>query len=207
MNFTRQNAIDFISCANDQIQESKQRLENLDSLLGDGDLGLTMTKGFLAAYEFISSSDEADIGKLVMKTGMAFSKAVPSTMGTLMASALMKAGKSAVGNSELNSEQFCEFIKAICTGVMERGHCEPNSCTIVDALYPAAQSVENSAGEDIKTIAIKAYEAANLGMESTKDMEPTTGKALYHKADAVGVEDPGSVVGMLLFKGLSESLK
>ena len=71
------------------MQENEDRLFKLDSLMGDGDLGLTMKNGFDKAYESISGFEEEDIGKIFMKAGMTMASAVPSTMGTLMATGLM----------------------------------------------------------------------------------------------------------------------
>ncbi|WP_265331640.1 dihydroxyacetone kinase family protein [Enterococcus avium] len=62
--------------------EKKEYLIELDSKVGDGDLGLTMSEGFKAAYEAIRSSKEKDLGKLLFIAGKAMSSAVPSTMGT-----------------------------------------------------------------------------------------------------------------------------
>ena len=68
-------------------------LINLDSIVGDGDLGLTMSDGFVAAYKAVAESEETDAGRILYNAGKAMSTAVPSTMGTLMASGLMQAGK------------------------------------------------------------------------------------------------------------------
>ena len=72
--------------------ENKDYLIELDSVVGDGDLGLTMSDGFLAAYNAVKDFEENDIGKLLYSSGKAMSTAVPSTMGTLMASGLTHAG-------------------------------------------------------------------------------------------------------------------
>ena len=78
-------------------EEKRDYLITLDSVVGDGDLGLTMSDGFRAAKNAAYGSDEADIGKLLYFSGKAMSEAVPSTMGTLMASGLMQAGKALKG--------------------------------------------------------------------------------------------------------------
>lgn len=75
------------------MQANRDYLIDLDSVVGDGDLGLTMSDGFLAAYNAVKDSNETDCGKLLYFAGKAMGTAVPSTMGTLMASGLMRAGR------------------------------------------------------------------------------------------------------------------
>lgn len=85
---------------------SKETLIEMDSIVGDGDLGLTMSDGFRSAYHAVSRSDETDIGKFFYLAGKTMSSAVPSTMGTLMASGLIEVGKTFKGKTTLKSEEF-----------------------------------------------------------------------------------------------------
>ena len=62
------------------MEENRRYLIQLDSVVGDGDLGLTMDDGFKAAYRAVRDSEENDIGKLLYGAGKAMSVAVPSTM-------------------------------------------------------------------------------------------------------------------------------
>ena len=91
----------YLRCTADVMMENRDHLIQLDSVVGDGDLGLTMSDGFKAAADCAEASDETDAGKLLYMAGKAMSTAVPSTMGTLMASGLMQAGKALKGKCEL----------------------------------------------------------------------------------------------------------
>ena len=66
------------------MEGAKEELIELDGAMGDGDLGLTMVKGFTAVAEEIRALDETDMGKIMMKLGMKMNATVPSTMGTLI---------------------------------------------------------------------------------------------------------------------------
>src|SRR5689334_8160232 len=84
------------------MEENKKLLCELDGVLGDGDVGITMSRGFSSLVEFNNSdSIEDNIGILFKKYGLIFADKAPSTMGTLLASAFMKSGKSLEGKSEL----------------------------------------------------------------------------------------------------------
>ena len=101
--------------------ENKDYLIELDAAIGDGDLGLTMAKGFTAALETATSIPDKDLGVFFKKVGLAIAKTVPSTMGTLMATALMGAGKSAENNMALNAGQIAKMFESMAEAVSQRG--------------------------------------------------------------------------------------
>ncbi len=196
-----------IKCCSDLMEANKQYLIDLDSALGDGDLGLTMTAGFAEALNFVTSSTENDLGKLTAQMGMAISKKVPSTMGTLVASGFMGAGKSAKGHQLLNGDEFAAYMEAFVAGVMNRGKASAGDRTIVDSLRPAADALKQAvqAGDDLKTALEKAAKAAAAGVEATKQMQPKFGRAVYYGDQVLGKEDQGAVVGKLIFEGFAKA--
>lgn len=90
-------------------------------MVGDSDLGLTMSDGFRAASDAANASELADVGKLCYQAGKAMATAVPSTMGTLMASGLMNAGKVLKGVEQLGSEQEAKLFEAYLEGSEKPG--------------------------------------------------------------------------------------
>ena len=82
--------------------EKKEELCEMDAAMGDGDLGLTMSKGYGALPGFLrDNAAEGDVGKMMMKGAMKMQNTVPSTMGTLMSSGIMSAAKEFKGKTEL----------------------------------------------------------------------------------------------------------
>ena len=55
--------------------EHKDYLVELDGRMGDGDLGLTMAKGFAAVYDELKDTEEIDIGRIFMKSSSISCKA------------------------------------------------------------------------------------------------------------------------------------
>ena len=131
------------------MEANKQRLIELDGLVGDSDLGLTMADGFRAAYEAVMESPEADIGKLSYAAGKAMGNAVPSTMGTLMASGFMNAGKVLKGSAELDRSAVTAFFEAYLAGVQNRGKAELGEKTFLDGLAPAVESLRRDAANGV----------------------------------------------------------
>jgi dihydroxyacetone kinase-like protein len=195
-----------LSCWADVMKENSKYLIELDSVVGDGDLGLTMSDGFLAASEAVKNSDEADIGKLAYMAGKAMSTAVPSTMGTLMASGFMSAGKALKGASELDLGGVAQFFKAYLEGVQNRGKAEIGDKTFLDGLYPAVKALTEGAeaGTDLSEAVQNAAQAAHEAFLSTKGMLAKHGRAAAYGEKSRQGLDPGAAVADLMMKGYAD---
>jgi dihydroxyacetone kinase-like protein len=181
--------------------DNKNFLVELDARMGDGDLGLTMTKAFTAVYEELGNTAETDIGKIFMKAGMLMAKAAPSTMGTLMGTGFMRGGKAVSGREEISTADLADFFQAFVNGIMERGKAKPGEKTIIDSLKPAADTLLELKGEPVSTAVQSALLSAENGQESTKSMVAQHGRIAYYKEQSKGQEDPGATAGVILIKG------
>lgn len=184
---------------------NKQRLIELDGMVGDSDLGLTMTDGFRAAYEAVKDSPETDLGKLVYAAGKAMGNAVPSTMGTLMASGLMNAGKELKGVESMDSQKWPVFFKAYFDGVQNRGKAQLGDKTFLDGLHPAVEVLASGA-PDMKAAAPLAAKAANEAFLATKGMLAKHGRMAIRGEQSREYLDPGAAVAALLMDGFAQTM-
>lgn len=203
------NAKDFCAlteCWARIMAENRDRLIALDSIVGDSDLGLTMSDGFRAAAEAARASAETDVGKLCYAAGKAMAAAVPSTMGTLMASGMMNAGKVLKGVEQLTIGQEAELFQAWFEGVQNRGKAELGDKTFLDGLYPAVQSLLESAAHqrDRSLAAQSAAEAAQQAFLQTKGMLAKHGRMAIRGEMSRELLDPGAAVAALMMKGYAE---
>lgn len=184
---------------------NKQHLIELDSVMGDGDLGLTMAAVFTAANDYAATSADTDIGSLLMKVGMMMARSAPSTMGTLMATGFMRGGKALKGLTEAGVPEFHAFWTAFVEGIMERGKAKPGDKTIVDALHPVSQSFTNSMESQapLGKAFLDATEAAWDGVKRTENMVAQHGRAAYYQEKSRTVQDPGATVGALVVEEFS----
>lgn len=189
--------------------EQADHLCEMDARMGDGDLGLTMKKGYCALPEIYAGLEEADMGKRLSKAGMKMSSVVPSTMGTLMSSGWMEGGKRLIGKEEVDASAFAAFLRGFADGIAKRGKCVPGERTVLDAIFPAADAAERAAasGSGLEDTAAAALEGAKQGLEATKEMTPKYGKAAVFAAKALGTEDQGATAGMLLVQGLYNGIQ
>ena len=184
---------------------NKQRLIDLDGAVGDSDLGLTMTDGFRAAYEAVKDNPETDVGKLAYQAGKAMGSAVPSTMGTLMASGLMNAGKELKGIESKEGIFWPRFFQAYFDGVQSRGKAQLGEKTFLDGLYPAVKALENNA-DDMTIAAPLAAKAANDAFLATKGMLAKHGRMAIRGEQSREYLDPGAAVAALLMEGFSQTM-
>lgn len=199
---------EFLEEASVLMLENKDRLIALDSVVGDGDLGLTMSDGFAAAYASIKDSSETDIGKLFYTAGKAMSVAVPSTMGTLMASGLMQVGKALKGKTELGSEEYVDLFQAYYDGVAKLGKAQLGEKTFLDGLYPAIEALKKviAGGVDLKRAAEASAKAANEGFLATNGMLAVHGRAATRGEASRSLLDPGAAVAALLMEAFARSV-
>lgn len=190
------------------MRENREYLIDLDRVVGDGDLGLTMSDGFFAAYQEVKDSPETDVGKLLYAAGKAISTAVPSTMGTLMASGLMQTGRVLKGKTEIEKEDVATFFMAYEEGVVNRGKARVGEKTFLDGFDPAVGVLKASfaAGDDLLTAADKAVRAAEEGLENTTAMIAVHGRAATRGEASRSLKDPGAAVALLMMQAFRKTV-
>ena len=192
-----------------EMDSAKEELIELDGAMGDGDLGLTMSNGFQAVAAECEAQAETDIGKLFMKLGMKMNSTVPSTMGTLISTCLMKAAPAAKGKTEIDLSDLAAMGEGALNGVMERGGAKPGDKTMLDALAPAVEALKQAAaeGKDITAGAEAAAAAAEKGAEGTKELQSVHGRAAYYREKSVGRQDPGATAMAHIMRGFANGVK
>jgi len=184
------------------MDENKEWLFKLDSAIGDGDLGMSMSNGFQKVYEGIKDLEEEKVGNIFIKAGYILAEASPSTTGTLIANGLMESGNSVINKIEIDLNDFFKVIKVFTESIMRTGNAKPGEKTIIDSVYPVSYALEEAIKNklNLKNGLEKAYQAAKKGVESTKDMFPKHGRASWYREKALGKIDPGAAAGMLFIK-------
>lgn len=184
------------------LKAQSDHLTALDQAMGDGDTGITLTKVADGVLAYTQANSISDIGKYLGAAGMAANKAAPSTMGTLLATALMRAGKEVVGKTEISSQELAAMFKAAVVGMQERGKAQLGDKTIIDALYPAyeafAAAIEQ--GVSLNEAGAKALAAAEVGRDSVTPLRSKVGRASWVGERTEGQIDPGCEALVVMLK-------
>ena len=190
----------------DSLVASAEELNRLDAAVGDGDLGITMTLGSKAVRGGLPTLEGQDIGTILTKSGMAFNTAAPSTMGALMAIGAMRAGKEAKGTPRLDLPLLAKMARAAKQGIMEKGGAQRGDKTLLDALGPAADSLEASsgAGKTLKDAVADSLAAARAGVEATIPLKAKSGRAAWITERTAGQPDPGATVIVRIWEAMAD---
>ena len=180
----------------------------MDSTMGDGDLGLTMQKGFGALPDILQNITELGLSQALCRAGIEMTDIVPSTMGMLMGTGISYGGKSLVGKDVLDAEGLVLFLNGFCDGIVKRGKCKRGDRTVLDCIGQAADHAKNLLAAypsaSLEDICRAALDGAKKGVEATKHMLPKYGKAVVHTNIALGRPDQGAVAGLVFIQGLSD---
>lgn len=189
------------------MSKQKEYLIKLDSVVGDSDLGLTMSDGFNAAYKAADNTDEKDLGRLLYIAGKAMASAVPSTMGTLMASGFMQAGKEFKGITDIPDSDIVKIMRAFASGVMKRGKAKIGEKTFLDGWVPAVEAMEVAFkdGRTMQNAISESLEAAIKGYENTATMLAVHGRAATRGEASRSLKDPGAAVAILMITALKRT--
>lgn len=191
------------------MDKNKDKLFKLDSEVGDGDLGVTMSSGFNKVYKVLSGIEDRSIGNIFMRAGFVLAEAAPSSAGTLIATGLINAGKVVKDKVEVSLSDLSRMIAELTNSIMERGGAKPGEKTIVDSFYPASQVLNKAAenNEDLKDGFRAAYQAAKEGTEATEKMISQHGRSVWFGEKTIGKRDPGAFAGMLIIKAFCDYLE
>ncbi len=190
------------------MKKNADYLIQLDGVAGDSDLGLTMSDGFTAANKAAAAYDGTDIGMLVYHCGKAIMSNAPSSLGTLLGSAFLEAGKCLKGKQSVGANDIYIFFEAIEKSIMIRGHSNVGEKTFLDGLDPAVQVLkdEKTWEQGVQQGLQKAAAAARRGSDDTMNLIARHGRMAIRGEQSIGMLDPGSVVAALLVEAFADTI-
>lgn len=199
---------DCLTCIGQKIIENKDFLTDLDREIGDADHGVNMARGYTAVMEKVPQ-DKADIGAALKKTGMTLLSTVGGASGPLYGTAYLEAAKVLAGKETLSSEDFKLALAAAIAGIQKRGKAVQGEKTMLDALMPAldAYTVAVSEGGSLCDGLESACKAAAEGVEFTKTIAATKGRASYLGERSIGHQDPGATSATMTLEAIRDFVK
>lgn len=189
-----------------KIEAEKEYLTELDNEIGDGDHGINLARGFEAVEKKLPSLVGGDIGALLKGVGMQLVSTVGGASGPLYGTAFMKAGMACKGLTEIDGPAFVKAMEAAVDGIKMRGKATEGEKTMLDALCPALKVMQDdvAAGKSLKEALQDAAQAAEKGVEYTKTIIATKGRASYLGERSLGHQDPGATSSLYLLQVLAE---
>ncbi len=186
--------IEILKKITSKIDQEAAFLTELDAAIGDNDHGVNLARGFHKVEEKLPSLEDKDIGAILKQSGMALVSAVGGSAGPLYGQAFMNAGKAMNGKEELELADYMTILKESVAGIQLRGKAVKGEKTMLDALIPALEAMEAKLAEggDTKAVMDAGVAAAWEGVEYTKGIIATKGRASYLGERSIGHQDPGA---------------
>ena len=186
------------------VDEQKLFLTELDNVIGDGDHGINLARGFDEVKDVMPTFEGKDIGAVMKTIGMKLVSTVGGASGPLYGTAFMKAGAYLNGKQEMNMDDFIGMMEVAIDGIQKRGKAVQGEKTMLDAMIPAYEAMKASYEADADVI--KALDAgvaaAEEGIEYTKTIIATKGRASYLGERSIGHQDPGATSFTLMLKAV-----
>jgi dihydroxyacetone kinase-like protein len=188
----------------DRMVESKDLLTQADKAIGDGDHGVGMARGFEAVRLKLEDTTFTALDELLKGVGMALMSSVGGAAGAVFGTFFRGGAKRVGGREVFDSEALSFMLLDGLQAVQDRGQAKPGDKTMVDALEPAALKSQELASAPLDECLVAVTEAAREGMEATKDMVASVGKAKTLGERSLGHPDPGAVSTYLILKFMTE---
>ncbi len=189
---------EFVNC--------QKELVELDSVGGDGDLGIVLADGFSALAKEFSESEQTDLGKLLYAAGKLLNKTASSSMGTLLSCGFIEAGKRLKGKTAWDREALSVLVEGMAAGVEHMGKAKEGEKTFLDAIYPAARAMRDHIEESAPQMLAAASAAAMEGVQRAKQMQAVHGRLAFRGANSIGIVDPGTMAAYHFIKAMERAV-
>jgi phosphoenolpyruvate---glycerone phosphotransferase subunit DhaL len=177
-----------------------EALNTADGALGDGDLGVTMTRGMRLVQD-TSAALPDDLGLALLSCAQSFTKSSGSSYGTLMATGLMAMAKAVKGRTMVAAAEVSGLISLARDAMQARGKAELGGKTVLDSLDAAAKATVGVT--DPAAVAQAAVSSARAAMEAFRDKPATIGRARIFAEKSKGMDDPGMLAMTRIIEALA----
>jgi dihydroxyacetone kinase phosphoprotein-dependent L subunit len=186
--------------------DNEKYFGDLDAVVGDGDFGYSMARGFEKVLDGWDDFDRTDIGTFLKKVAVVITSRIGGTSGPIWGTAFLRAGSTAGAVDELAPAQIVAMLTAAFEGIKARGKSDVGDKTLLDALVPAVGTIEEQvdAGHDAATTLRAAADTARTKAEATRSMQAMRGRASYTGERSIGTLDAGAVAVAVMLEALAD---
>src|SRR3974390_86705 len=186
--------------------DNEKYFGELDAVVGDGDFGYSMARGFELVLSGWDDFDRTDIGTFLKKIAVVITSRIGGTSGPIWGTAFLRAGATAGTADQLEPAQVIAMLRAPIEGIKARGKSDVGDKTLLDALVPAGDVIEEEAGAgaDAATTVRAAAVVARERAEATRSMQAMRGRAAYTGERSIGTLDAGAIAVAVMFEALAD---
>lgn len=190
-------------CA-DKIIRNEPFLTAVDSAIGDGDHGIGMRNGMLAAQKYLlTANEENNVYAIFSGVAKEMQRAMGGASGMIFSTLFAVHSAGAKASGELTPPEFAEQMRESLKAIQQLGHAQVGDKTMVDALSPAVDAML-ARTDSFEELFCAAEAGAREGMEKTKDYVAKFGRSKNLMERAIGHQDAGATSTWLIFAAMKD---
>jgi phosphoenolpyruvate---glycerone phosphotransferase subunit DhaL len=191
--------------------DNEARFSELDAVVGDGDFGFSLARGFERVLAEFAELDRRTPGAFLKRVAVIITSRCGGTSGPIWGTAFLRAGAALGERVDIDGADVVALLRAAFTGIAQRGGAALGDKTLLDALGPfidrfEAERGSGSPGELLGALE-RAAEAASHAAEATASLVAKRGRAAYTGERSRGSVDPGAMALAVIANALVASLR
>lgn len=189
------------------IQENKAYLGEVDGLIGDGDHGMNMNKGF-SVFEERFGGEAFSLSDGLTSLAMILMNEIGGSMGPIYGTIFMEMADSAEDKEELTVADVRDMLQSGMDGLFDIVDARVGDKTLVDTLSPAVDALNAAVqdGKELDDAMRDLKEAAIRGRDSTKDLVAQYGRSSRLGERSRGVLDAGATSCCILLCAIADAV-
>ncbi|MGR8940187.1 MAG: dihydroxyacetone kinase subunit DhaL [Gammaproteobacteria bacterium] len=196
-----------IQAVADTIEKNAEEVTQLDQAIGDGDHVVNLQRGIHALQAQSAEIGQLDWVAALQKIGMTLMSTVGGASGSLYGTLFVTMSKS-LRDQAVDLPAFAAAFVQGVESVKLRGRADAGEKTMLDVLIPAAQSLQQAAAatQTLPALLEAVTRAAEAGVEATRDMLATKGRASFLGERTLGHIDAGAKTAQLMISAVAETI-
>ena len=189
-----QKLIETLHLISQRIEKEKDFLTSLDNDIADGDHGINLNRGFQEVDKAIANSSDKLPGDILKMVGMTLLSKVGGASGPLFGTAFLKSAMYLKDKKEIDIDDFLACLNEAIEGIKTRGKAIYGEKTMLDSMIPSLEEMKKTLtlGKSEKEVLEAGVKKAYEGIEFTKTIVATKGRASYCGERSIGHQDPGA---------------
>lgn len=186
------------------IKAREDEFSKLDAVIGDGDHGQAIVTAMSAIVATAEKGTE--FKSMLNDMGFDVMLQVSGSTSTLLG-AFFLGMSDHVSGTQLDAAAVKAMFAGGLTNVQKQTKAQKGDKTMMDALIPAVEAIQNCPSDDIKELINAGAEAALAGAQSTIELKANFGRARNYGERSIGYMDSGTASWSCMFASFSEAIK
>jgi dihydroxyacetone kinase phosphoprotein-dependent L subunit len=184
---------------------NEKEFGDLDAVVGDGDFGYSLARGFEIVDRDWDAFDRTDVATFLQKIALTITSRIGGTSGPIWGTAFLRAAGQVKGQTALSGDDVVRMLRAAIEGIKQRGSSDVGDKTLLDALVPMTDAIEGAvaAGAPAADVVARAASAAREAADATTSMLAKRGRASYTGERSIGSPDAGAVAVAVITERLA----